>query len=117
MSTTASLVASLTVKDGTTEKAKISAAVAVAAGVDFRVLERVEVPALADNQEISLGGLTTGKALLLQTDQSVQVRLNANDATEITVNSVLLLGGDVSALFVSNDGSNAANLEVLVAGA
>jgi len=82
---------------------------------DEAVSQNLEVAAAAVDQAISLGGLTTVKALLLISDQNVSFKFNGG-TTVIVGKSVYLRDCAVTAILVSNAGTLEANIEMMAVG-
>lgn len=70
----------------------------------------------ATDQALSLGPVADATGFTLETDETITIKLNGS-SDAITVNSILVLYGSVTAITVSNASGSDATLKVMVGGA
>jgi anionic cell wall polymer biosynthesis LytR-Cps2A-Psr (LCP) family protein len=80
------------------------------------IQQQYAVAAGVSDQEISLGPLDSAKLLLLESDQSVSVKIN-NSLIAVTLKTLLLMDAAVTSLTITNAGSNPANIKMFAVGA
>lgn len=82
-----------------------------------RLLDAILAKSTA-NSLVAMGGITTGKALVITTDRPISIRLNAADGTLIPVDQTFVLIGTFTALYLTNaDTAHDACVDILIAGA
>jgi len=74
-----------------------------------------EVANGAVDQVINLGPLTTVEILALSSDQSITLKINGS-VTAVGVKGLLVWGGNITALTVSNASGSQANIEMAMVG-
>jgi len=87
--------------------------IATSYSVDEPLYQEVEVPADAAPHVVPLGGITTSRILVIES--SAAVTLTINGASTIAITDVFMLGGDVTALAATNNGTAVVTLKVSAA--
>ena len=72
------------------------------------------------DQQVNLGSVSAAEMLYIKADQAIKLKLNDTDGTsrEITLkaNKASILHADFTALYLSNDTGNEAEIHIVVAG-
>jgi len=101
------------IKDGTVIEQ--TEAFSASASVNETTSQLIQVADSVTDQTINLGPVATSEVFMLETDQTITIKLNGS-SDAITVDSVFVLGGTVTALTVSNASGSTANLTVKAGG-
>ena len=73
----------------------------------------------AADTALSLGGVTTGAVLRMESDQTLTINFNSNSGTNITLTAsmpMFLAGSSITAIYVSNATGSDANLKWAIFG-
>lgn len=66
--------------------------------------------------QVEFGGLSTGKWIRLETNQPVYVKIDDTGSTARKVTTLLIWHGEISALYLSGDGTNDAVVKIFIGG-
>lgn len=83
---------------------------------EFVYDQDLSIPALMTDFQLPFGTINTARAVVIQTDKPINVKLNYTGNTPFYITGLCMITTEATAIFISNTANEAATVKVVVLG-